>query len=155
LRAGGSVLVIVQQPPAGLFPVTLGVQAAGQEPGVLVDQVVRPVPAGGWLGEQVMLIQRLQAAAGRGQAGAIEGGGGVPVDVGAGVQREAAEQPLLPGCEVVVRQVERGGDRRYSRNARSRCPSVRSVGRSSERQVARPDLRRKSYAHYFCANEHK
>jgi hypothetical protein len=39
-------------------------------------------------------------------------------------------------------------------NARSHCPSVRSAGRSSERQVVRPDRRRKSYAHYFCANEH-
>ena len=89
------MLVIIQQPTGGLLPVIAGVQAAGEGAGVLADQVVHPVPARGRLGEQVLLIQPLQAAAGRGQAGAIQGRGGVRVDVGAGVQREAAEQPLL------------------------------------------------------------
>ena len=78
---------------------------------MLANQVVHPVPARGRLGEQVMLVQRLQAAAGAGQAGAVQGCGGVPVDVGAGVQREPAEQPLLVRGQVRIRQVERGGDR--------------------------------------------
>ena len=69
---------------------------------MLADQVVHPVPGLGRLGEQVLLIQPLQAAAGRGEAGAIQGRRSVRVDVGAGVRREAAEQPLLPGREVGV-----------------------------------------------------
>jgi hypothetical protein len=56
------------------------------------DQVVQPVPAPGRLGEQVLVIQRLQAAAGGRQAGAVQGGDGVGVDVGAGVQPESPEQ---------------------------------------------------------------
>jgi hypothetical protein len=64
---------------------------------VLADQVVHPVAARGRLGEQVVLVQPLQAGPGRGQAGAVQGGGGVPVDVGAGVQREPAEQLPLSG----------------------------------------------------------
>ena len=89
------MLVVIQQPGGGLVPVTVRVEAAGQGAGVLADQVVHPVPALGRLGEQVLVIQRLQAAAGGGQAGAVQGGGGVGVDVGAGMQPEPAEQPLL------------------------------------------------------------
>src|SRR6516225_9630774 len=37
---GGGVLVVIQQPGGGLVPVTVPVQAAGQDPGVLADQVV-------------------------------------------------------------------------------------------------------------------
>jgi len=48
---------------------------------------------------------------GGGQAGAGQRGGGVGVDVGAGVQAEPAEQPSLPGGQVLVGQAERGGDR--------------------------------------------
>jgi hypothetical protein len=95
LRAGGGLLVVIQQPAGGLRPVIGGVQAAGQGAGVLTDQVVHPVPAWGGLSEQVLLIQALQAAAGAGQVGAIQSRGGVPVDVSAGVQPEPAEQPLL------------------------------------------------------------
>ena len=78
---------------------------------MLADQVVHPVPAVGQLGEQVQVVQGLQAAAGGGQAGAVQGGGSVAVDVGAGVQPEPPEQPLLIWGQVGIRQVERGGDR--------------------------------------------
>jgi hypothetical protein len=45
------------------------------------------------------------------KTGAVQGGGGVAVDVGAGVQPQPAEQPLLVLGEVRVGQVERGGHR--------------------------------------------
>ena len=69
--ASGSVLVVIQQPGGGLVPVTVQVQPAAQGAGVLADQVVQPVPALDRLGEQVLVIQRLQAAAGVRQAGAV------------------------------------------------------------------------------------
>jgi hypothetical protein len=75
---------------------------------VLGDQVVHPVVAWGWLSEQVMLIQSLQALAGSGQAGAVKGCGGVRINAGSGVQCEPAEQPLLFCRQVLVGQVERG-----------------------------------------------
>ena len=93
--AGGGVLVVIQQPGGGIVPVPVRVQAVGQGAGVLADQVVQPVPALGRLGEQVLVVQGLQAAAGGRQIGAVQGGGGVGVDVGAGVQPEPPEQPLL------------------------------------------------------------
>lgn len=61
------------------------------------DQVVQPVPAVGQLGEQVVVVQSLQAAAGGGQAGAVQGSGGVAVDVSARMQPEPPEQPLMLG----------------------------------------------------------
>jgi hypothetical protein len=57
--AGGGVLVVIQQLPGRLVPVALCVEAAGQHAGVLADQVVHPVPAGGRLGQQALVIQRL------------------------------------------------------------------------------------------------
>ena len=64
---GGGVLVVVQQPGGGAVPVTVGV-AGGQGAGVLADQVVQPVPALGRLGDQVLVVQGLQAAAGGGKS---------------------------------------------------------------------------------------
>ena len=95
--AGGGVLVVIQQPGGGPSRSPVRVQAVGQGAGVLADQVVQPVPALGRLGEQVLVVQRLQAAAGSGKIGAVQGGGGVGVDVGAGVQPQPPEQPLLLG----------------------------------------------------------
>ncbi len=92
---GGGVLVVIQQPGGGQLPVTVRVKPIGEGAGVLADQVVQPVPALGQLGEQVLVVQGLQAAAGGGQVGAVQGGGGVAVDVGARVQPEPPEQPLL------------------------------------------------------------
>ena len=82
---------------------------------MLADQVVQPVAAAGGLGEQALVIQGIQAAAGGGQVGAVQGGGRVGVDIGPGVQAQAAEQQLLAGGEVGVGQVERGGDRHILR----------------------------------------
>ena len=65
------MLVVIQQPCGGVVPVTIRVEAGGQGAGVLADQVVHPVPALGRLGEQVLVVQRLQAAAGGSQAGAV------------------------------------------------------------------------------------
>ena len=98
--AGGGVLVVIQQPGGGTVPVTVRIQAIGQGAGVLADQVVQPVPALGRLGNQVLVVQRLQAAAGGGKISAVQGGGGVAVDVGAGVQPQPPEQPLLVRGEV-------------------------------------------------------
>jgi hypothetical protein len=78
---------------------------------VRADQVVQPVPALSRLGEQVLVVQGLQAAAGARGIGAVQGGGGVAVEVGAGVQPQPAEQPLLVPGQVRIRQVERGGYR--------------------------------------------
>ena len=76
---------------------------------MLADQVVQPVPALGRLGNQVLVVQGLQAAAGGRKVGAVQSGGGVTVDVGAGVQPQPPEQPLLVLGQVGIRQVERGG----------------------------------------------
>ena len=62
---------------------------------MFADQVVQPVAATGGFGDQVLVIQAVEVAAGLRQAGAVEGGGGIGVDVGAGVQAEPPEQPLL------------------------------------------------------------
>ena len=77
---------------------------------MLAEQVVQPVPALGQLAEQVLVVQGLQAAAGGVQACAVQGGGGVSVDVGARVQPEPPEQPLLIISQVLIGQVERGSD---------------------------------------------
>jgi hypothetical protein len=77
---------------------------------MFAKQVVQLVAARGRFGDQMLVIQVLQAAAGGFEGGAAEGGGGVAVEAGAGDQSEAAEQPPLVFGEVVVGQVER---RRY------------------------------------------
>ena len=108
---GRGVLVVIQQPDGGPVLVIFRVKPIGEGTGMLADEVVQPVPARGRLDEQVPVIQGLQAAAGNGQAGAVQGGGGEAVDVRARMQPEPAEQPLLVRGEVRIRQVERSGDR--------------------------------------------
>ena len=78
---------------------------------MLAEQVVQPVAAAGRLGEQVLIIKALKAAARRVQTGVIQRSRGVGVDTGARVQAEASEQPLLITWQVPVGQVERHGDR--------------------------------------------
>jgi hypothetical protein len=78
----------------------------GEGAGVFADQVVQLVAAGRGFGEQVLVIQALQAAAGGAEGGAVERRGGVGVDVRAGVQAEQAEQPLLIIRQVLVGQAE-------------------------------------------------
>ena len=63
----GGVQVVVQQPGGG--GVAGGrVIGGGQGPGVLADQVMEPVPAAGGLGDQVLVVEGLQAAAGLSRA---------------------------------------------------------------------------------------
>ena len=105
------MLVVIPQPPGCPHAVTGGVEAGGQRRGVPGDQVVHPGAARGWLSEQVMLMQSLQALPGSGQPGAVKSCGGVSINVGSGVQGEPAEQPLLFCCQVLAGQVERGRGR--------------------------------------------
>ena len=114
LGDGGGVLVIIQQVLQPLVSLGGGV-GGSQGPGVLAEQVVQPVPAAGRLGEQVLVVQGRQTAAGGTQIGLIQRGGGISVDVGAPVQPQAAEQPLLALGEVGVGQAERGRHRHVLR----------------------------------------
>ena len=66
-----SVLVIVKQPGEGLIAVTNRVKALGEGTGMLAEQIVQPVPAMGRFGEQVVVIQGLQAAPGDRQVDAV------------------------------------------------------------------------------------
>ena len=77
--------------------VAVWVKPIGEGPGVLADQVVHPVPAPGRLGEQVVVGQGLQAAAGSGEAGAAQGGGGIAVDVRAGCSPSRRSSRCWPG----------------------------------------------------------
>jgi hypothetical protein len=56
------VQVVVQQPDDGCLPGN-GIIGGGQGAGVFSDQVMEPVPAGGGLGDQVLIVEGLQAAA--------------------------------------------------------------------------------------------
>jgi hypothetical protein len=63
--------------------------------GALADQVVHPVPALGRLGEQVLVIESLEAAAGGRQAGAVQRGGGEGViDTAIGLSVAALPQGI-------------------------------------------------------------
>ena len=106
----GGVQVVVQQPTDRGLVVRGGV-SGGESPGVFAEQVVQAVPAAGRLADQVLVIQFAQAPLGGWQVGAVQGRGGVGVDLGAGVQAEPAEQALLAGGQVLVGQVERGRHR--------------------------------------------
>ena len=83
LAGGQRGMQVVIQQPAGRGVGVGRVVGGGQGAGVFAEQVVQLVAAGGGLGEQVLVIQLLQAAAGGVQAGAVERGGGVGVEVGA------------------------------------------------------------------------
>src|SRR5262249_48214167 len=74
----GSVQVVIEQPTRGGVTVG-GVVRGGEGAGVLAEQVVQLVAAGHGLGEQVLVIQPIKAAAGHVEAGVVEGGSGVGV----------------------------------------------------------------------------
>ncbi len=76
---------------------------------------MQEVTAGRGLGDQMMVVQLIEQAAGALQAGVVEGGRGVGVDVRARSQAQPAEQPLLGRGEIGVGQVERGRDRQILR----------------------------------------
>ena len=95
--AGGGVLVVIQQPGGGLSRSRSGSRRSARARACSrIRSCIRYRPRAGSV-EQVLVVQGLQAAAGSGQVGAVQGGGGVGVDVGAGVQPQPAEQPLLVG----------------------------------------------------------
>jgi len=75
---------------------------------MFAQQVVEAIPAVGMLADQVLVIQLAETPPGGSQACAVQGRGGVGVDIGTGVQAEPAEQALLVGGQILVRQVERG-----------------------------------------------
>ena len=58
---------------------------------MLTEQVVQLVATGCGLGDQVLVIQLIEMAAGGGQAGAVERGGGIGVDARTRDQAEPAE----------------------------------------------------------------
>ena len=66
-------------------------------------------PAGGF-GDQVMIEELVKTAAGGSEAGVVESGGGVWVNVRSGVQSKATEQSLLAGGEVLIGQIKGGRD---------------------------------------------
>src|SRR5262249_61974986 len=59
----------------------------------------------------MVIIKLIKVAPGGGQAGVLDRGGGISVEVGTGNQAEPAEQLLLVLGEVGVGQAERGSDR--------------------------------------------
>ena len=63
----------------------------------------------------MMVVELIELAAGALQAGVVEGGHGVCVDVRARGHTESAKQPLLSLAEVGVGQIERGRDRQVLR----------------------------------------
>ena len=63
----------------------------------------------------MLVIQLTKVPAGLAEAGAVQGGGGVPVEAGARDQAKPPEQPLRPCGEVGIGQVERRGDRQVLR----------------------------------------
>src|SRR5229473_7483530 len=101
----GGVQVVIQQTAGGGFAGG-GVVGGGQGAGVLAEQVMQPVAAAGGLGDQVLAVQALKAAAGSGEGRVIERSGGAGIDIGAGVQAQPAEQPLLISRQVLIGQVE-------------------------------------------------
>src|SRR5262249_56774542 len=87
----GDVCVVVHQPASG--GAGIGVMG-GERAGVLAEQVVQEVAAGRGLGDQMMVVELVERVAGAFQAGVVQRGGGVGVDVRARGQAEPAEQPL-------------------------------------------------------------
>ncbi len=84
----------------------MGVQAPGVQP----HEVVHRPAAGRGLAEQVCGRQAVQGCVGGGRVGAGQGGGGVAVQVGAGVAAEGGEHVRYGRGELAQRQVECGAD---------------------------------------------
>jgi hypothetical protein len=104
-------LIVIKQPADRLVAVVIRILARCQGMRVLTDQIVQAVAAAVHLHEQVVVVQVRQPAARAERVGVAESSGRVGVDVGARVQPEAPEQPLLTFRKVPVRQVECGGNR--------------------------------------------
>ena len=75
---------------------------------VLADQVVKAVAAVCGFGQQIVVIDVFEQVPRLVHVGAIEGGGGICVDLRPGVQAQMAEYPLLVRGEVLVGKVKGG-----------------------------------------------
>jgi hypothetical protein len=76
--------VVVQQPPSGGIRVHKITRR--QDAGMLAEQVVQAVATQGGFSDQMLIIEILQVTACLIQAGFVECGGGISVDIGARVQ---------------------------------------------------------------------
>src|SRR5262249_25853346 len=104
----GDVRVVVHQPASGRTgPDLIG----GERASVLAEQVGQEGAAGRGLGGQVGGVKLVERVTGAVETGGGQRGGGRGVDVRAGGQAEPAEQPLPGRGQVLIGQVERGGDR--------------------------------------------
>ena len=108
LSEGGGVLIVVQQPIECLLAIENGV-SVGAAADVAADQVVHVVPVVARLGQEAHAMQDVQVPVSLPQAGAGQGGGGVPVNGGARMQAEALEEPPVVQVQVPVGHLERGG----------------------------------------------
>ena len=135
--------VVVQQPGGG--GVTGGrVIGGGQGLGVLADQVMEPVPAGGGLGDQVLIVERLQAAARRPRQHAVQRGRGAGVDIGARVQAQAAEQAHPHQDQQDRRAASQAND--CNPIMRGKCTKIGSPGEASAYRRYLPLYRPRSAA---------
>ena len=143
LGAVGGALVVIQQAPDGGFAFGGRILCPRQGPGMFPDQVVEPVPAASRLGDQVLVAESLQQALGVIRAGTGEGGGRPCVDVAAQVQAQPTEHALLGIAQVLIGEVEGGGDR-HAFGVHLRQPVTgqgqvgRQIGRGPGRAVAQP-----------------
>jgi hypothetical protein len=101
----GRVLIVVKQlvysPAACIDGIT-----GGKGLRVRAYQIVHAVASGERFLDEVIGIQGIQLSSGRSQGDLIQNGGSIGIEVGAGVQAEPAEQPLLPGWQVAVGKFE-------------------------------------------------
>jgi hypothetical protein len=105
--SGGGVSVVVQQlfdGPCSLIGRVAGRVAAG----VLGDQVVHVVALIALFDEQVMAEEGLEVVAGLGQGQPRQRRSSIGVELDAGMKAQGAEEALLVGGQMPVRQVERG-----------------------------------------------
>jgi hypothetical protein len=72
-----------------------GVVVGGQRASVFAEQIVQEVTAGRGLGDQMMVVEIIEQAAGALQADVVEGGRRVGIDVRARSQAKPTEKPLL------------------------------------------------------------
>ncbi len=100
---GGGQVVIEQprqrRPPLD-FGVLAGVNVSGEVGGVGAQQVVHAITAGAGGSDQVRPGQQVEEVLGPLEAGVGQGGGGVGIKVGAGVQPEQPERPPSVGRQV-------------------------------------------------------
>jgi hypothetical protein len=94
--------VVVEETVDGAAVAVRGVVRLDERARVLTDQVVLPIAPRSRLVDQVVIAQRVQLAARLVDVGAIESGGGVGVDLTAGVQGQSTEQPLPRGRQALV-----------------------------------------------------